>query len=47
MLKKVRKKRKNTLFENSLPHFYYLAKLEHCPMHQSTVRVENVMTSRN
>ena len=40
MLRKVMKKLKNTLFEHSLPHFYHLAKLEHCPMHQSKVRVE-------
>ena len=41
----VRKKQKCTLFEHSLPHFYHSAKREHCPIHQSKVRVENALTS--
>ena len=29
----------------SIPYFYHLAKLEHCPKYQSKVRLENVLTS--
>ena len=45
--KKYGKSEKTTLFRHSLPHFYHLAKHEHCAMHQSKVRVENVLTSWN